>query len=230
MDEAQPRPEGMKAGPTVDERGVVRKYELRVGQAKRLAELLPEYAFFTPALLYLKGGFRDTPLADFSHQTGCVYYYKKFARPIFQGLESDTGDPDWNFVLWACSRSLWPALANFLVSLTLVDPERRNVVGVGEQAMAVADPLLADSNSLVTGVRSLIPVTGFGVNGNCGRWALQPPRQPLIEKPVLLTAGPDPEMILFARALRLGANPVNARSDMTSNIRSARASQTLLRP
>lgn len=200
----RPAEEGVVAGDTVlDENGFVPKYPLAVGAAESLAALTAEYAFFTPAVLYLYGGFTDAPLADFANSRAGDFriYYKLFDRPLFRGLEAPSnGDRAWNHALWAVGRGVWDAFSTFLLSLTLADAAGRFVYGVGARTLSVPDPIAG---------RPGVAVEAFGVNGSLFRAGLAP--APLaVDRPRLVKLAPDPAMVAFAAAWFGGGNPVAA--------------------
>lgn len=209
-----PHKEGLVARNTqADVNGFIPKTPLPVASAASLGQLLNEYAFFTPAMLYLYTNFRDDPLIDFEYSMGepVRFYYHKFQRVIFRGLEArSNGNPDWNYVLWAVERPFWPALSDFLVSVVLTDADEQSVYGVGEQTFAMLDPLAAERTIIYSNGLPVIPVTAFGVNGNHCRVALVQGRT-LLEPPLLRLFPGDPSMQVYANALYRGDNPVNAR-------------------
>lgn len=211
----KPQAEGLTPDGTVlDENGFIPKYELPCGQAKALVEMADEYVFFTPALLYLYARFHDAPLADFviMVRPSCKFYYKKFDRPVFKGLEARSNkDPAWNFALWAVKREHWPMLCDWLVSLTLTNVDTKTVCGIGEQRLKVIDPLAADKTSVWHDRMPRIEITAFGINGNKYRAALAEGRGPY-DPPVLSFDQPDKAMLAFATALYGGGNPVDART------------------
>lgn len=202
-------------GPPVDAEGRVYKHELRLGSTGGLTDLLEEYTFFTPAILYTRGGFRDGPLIDFMFDlnTEVKFYYKKFSKPIFRGLETlSSGDPGWNFALWAVKQEYFQALNDFLVSITLTYGEDKVVAGVGEQLITVPDPLMVDRAFMFNPTIPLLPVTVFGINGSRYRAAMETSDRPFAAPPTLRFYAPDPAMVTFATALYCGVNPIDARS------------------
>jgi hypothetical protein len=211
----EPKREGLTRHETVlDENGFITKYALQCGQAKSLVEMADEYAFFTPAILYLYARFHDAPLADFVYmeRPSCRFYFKKFDKPIFKGLEARSNkDPAWNFALWAVKREHWALLCNWLVSITLTNRDTKAVCGIGEQKVTVIDPLAADTTSVWHDRMPRIEVTSFGINGNKYRAALAQGKGPY-DAPVLTFDQPDKAMLAFANALYGGANPVDART------------------
>lgn len=205
MDEPlRPYREGTTAGgQPLDARGFVKKEPLRLGRANSLLELAEEYAFFTPAVLYLYGRFRDAPLADFLHMfPDAKLYYRKFDRPIFRGLEAPSNkNPDWNFVLWAVHTSYWRPLCDFLVSLTFTYEDESALAGVGEQQLSVIDPLAADLSVLYRNDLPQLTVTAFGLNGSRFRAAFEAGTGSIVSPPRLRFYGPDPRMVRFAQAI-----------------------------
>lgn len=208
----KPEKEGVRfLGPTLDARGCIKKYALATGRAKTLGEMTSDFTFFTPAPLYL-GGFIDAPLIDFMFEMGeeVRFYFRKFGRPIFSGLEArSNGNPDWNFVIWAIRRHVWQAFNNFVVSLTMKCADSRTVFGVGEQDLVVVDPLAVETHTLVGGVMPSLCVTGFGVNGSEYRSAFVSDGTSL---PRLRYLAPDSSMRIFADAFYRGDNPVDAKN------------------
>lgn len=192
-----PTPEGVIATDTVlSPAGFVRKLPLVLGNAKSLTELLPDYAFFTPAILYLYGGFRDAPLADFvAVHTGVEFYYHKFSRALFSGLDArSNGDKTWNYALWAVRREYWDAFSAWLINTTLTYAEDQMVARIGEQSLTVADPL---ANTLIYGANvARVPVSAFGLRGSHYVAALS-----FGDKPKLTIQAGDTEMATLAKAL-----------------------------
>lgn len=196
-----PVPEGVVSTEAVISRtSFVPKLPLVLGKAKALTELLTEYVFFTPAVLYLYGGFCDAPLADFvAAYPGTEFYYHKFSKALFTGLDArSNGDKSWNYVLWAIRREYWDAFSAWLISTTLTYEEDKMVARIGEQALTVADPL---ANTLVYGaVVTRVPVTAFGIRGSKYVAALL-----ANDKPRLVLQAGDAEMVILAQALYGGA-------------------------
>jgi hypothetical protein len=212
----KPMEEGAsRVGPVVDARGVLEKYELRVGAAESLAALAGEYAFFTPALLYLHGQFRDAALVDFLYQwqvPEARFYYRRFDKPVFRGLEArSNGDRAWNHVLWAVLREHWQPLVDCLCGLTMADSGRGLVYQYGLQELAVLDPLAADKAALYRADLPQLEVGAFGINAGHFRAAFDPGPGPLLCSPRLQFHPPDEAAVVFAAAFFKGQNPILAR-------------------
>jgi len=198
----------------LDANGFIQKRELKVGQVKNLQGFSSEFVFFTPAILYLYGGFRDSPFADLMYMTGTdiPLYYRKFAKPIFVGLEAPSnGNADWNYVLWAVHVEHWKAVSDWLVSITLSYSDHGEVAGVGEQLLTIVDPLAEERVLLYHDRLPRMSVYAFGLNGSKFRAYFKQPTE-AYAKPVRVFDTPSAGMQVFAKALYGGGNPVDART------------------
>lgn len=214
-DPTKPKEEGTRyLGPPVDMMGVVEKHPLQVGNAESLSVMQEEYAFFTPAVLYLHARFTDGPLIDamWEMRETIKIYHKKFDRPIFRGLETRDGNKDWNHVLWAVERPYWQFLHNFIASLTLSNADTKTIIRVGGQDIQVYDPLAADRAKIVTVDLPTLVITAYGINGNKHMAGLVPGLTPLAP-PVLRFFPPQEDIRVFAEAYYAGKNPLNERSN-----------------
>lgn len=205
MDRQQPLPEGHNLLTTADARAVLPKKELRLGAAPSLASLTGEYAFFTPALLYLNGIVNDMPLVDFQIDYGQLvpFYYARLPQPFFRGLEHRDGDKDWNHALWAVDRVHWEAFKKFYGAIVIYNEEKHWIYEVGVQELEVADRL-----SRTGGV---VKVTAFGINGNHVRVGFETYPDPWLSPPRARRYAPNPDIGVYADALKAGVNPHTAR-------------------
>jgi len=206
----RPVAEGVSTGTQFDANGFINKHELRLGNAESLLALSAEYTFFTPAILYLYGRFRDAPLFDFVHmvQPAAKFYYKKFSKPIFKGLEARSdGNADWNFVLWAIQKEYWSDFSAWMVSLTLTYQDSQDVAGIGEQHLEIIDPLAHDKMFILQNTLPCLPISAFGINSNVSQIGLFPGKRLTQDLPYLVMRKPTETMKVFAAALYGGANP-----------------------
>ncbi len=173
---------------------------LPVHLASSLAELAGEYAFFTPAVLYLHGQMTDEPLGDFRHTFGYPvdFFHFRFPHPLFRGLTAPCGDPDWNHVLWAVERHAWPAFRDFYLSIVLLDPVARTASQVAYTELEVGDSLALVNGKV--GRRPTVPVTAFGIDGSAAQLAFKPSADPVLFPPRLLKLPPTPKMVQLAQA------------------------------
>jgi hypothetical protein len=199
----------------VDARGIVRKLPLQVGQAESLLAMTAEYTFFTPAVLYLYGCFADAILIDLMRELGreVPLYHRRFAHPIFRGLELPDGDADWNHVLWACRPADYEPLSTFLISLTLALSRNRVILCYGEQKLSVVDPLALERKGVYHDGLPWLDIYAFGINGSAGRVAFRQTGRSPAELPRLVRLEADGEIRASARALFAGDNPCIARRD-----------------
>jgi hypothetical protein len=211
MSVLRPHREGVSDGghSLLDADGRVVKHELPLGAAKTLSQLVPHYAFFTPAALYLRGGFVDAPLADLLHLVpGLKLFYRKFSHRLFDGLDAANGDKAWNFALWAVERPHYRAVEDFLVSVTLTYSQDKEVAGIGVQPLAVADALALD-HRVPAAMAERVPVTAFGLHGSRVQYAFDPLSLP----PRLKAFPPAKAMRAFAATLYDGGNPLSRPGD-----------------
>ncbi len=181
------------------------KKELRLGRAESLAALTSEYAFFTPAVLYLNGIVNDDPLLDFQMEYGRVvpFYYCKLAQPFFRGLEATDGDRDWNHALWALDLCHWPAFKKFYSAIVIFNEQKHWIYEVGVQELEVADRLSTKGG--------VVKVTAFGINGNHVKVGFEVYADPWQQPPWARRFAPNRDVAVYADALKAGVNPHTAR-------------------
>lgn len=210
----QPTEEGTRyLGPPVDARGVIVKKRLPIGKARSLVELSSEFAFFTPAALYLHGRFFDGPLFDWMYELGRdvdIYCYR-FQHPLFRGLENEVKDPGWNFGILAVPIEDWQAFAERIIGMVIADVNIRRYVAYGEQKLLIVDPLAVDFAGMWRPDLPIIEITGFGVEASDYRAAYITGDCPGIEPPTLRFFPPNPEIRAAAASYFRGGNPVMAR-------------------
>lgn len=178
-----------------------------------LSEYQKEFVFFTPALLYLYGGFTNNILQDFvaQYEQGSSFTVAFFAyqakQPIFQGLEIKA-DMSWNYYLFGVRRIHWLAFESFMLSLALVNKDL--LIRVGLQEIEIADPMLLGRYSVVPTNPPLVTVIGFGVNSTEGAVAFEPGDHPLLDPPKIAFHEPQNDHLVFVKAMRQGENPHDA--------------------
>lgn len=195
--------------PETDYGGRLQKSELPLGRAVSLTELAQDYAFFTPAILYLHGLMTDDPLVDFlySYQQNVEFYFHKFNRRIFAGLEAKDGDGDWNYAIWAVRREHWEAFKSFYLTVAVAVPESNYVNKIGRQVLHVLDPLAVDKTSIITGRFPIVEIDAFGIDGSLYRLAFEEGINPLTNIPRLRKYPPTQTMVAYAKAFYKGENP-----------------------
>lgn len=211
MDRRKPFSEGLQLlMTTVGTQKQLPKRELRLGAAESLGVLQHDYAFFTPAILYLNKIVNDDPLMDFQLEYGRVvpFYWIKLPQPFFRGLEASDGDSDWNHALWAIDRIHWSAFRKFYSSVVVFNEPRHLFYEVGVQDLDVPDHLAVRHQD---DCRSILPITAFGINGNHVRVGFETFPDPWLHLPRARRFPPAAVAVVFANALKAGVNPHMAR-------------------
>lgn len=214
MNFRQPIKHGFSKGSLVDARGVLAKPPLNLRGVRSLASMRQDFAFFTPAVLYLSGVFSDAPLIDFVQESrnDVNFHHYRFETKIFEGLRASDGDLAWNYVLWAIRRPFWQSFQDFMCSLTFSRPQQRMVFGVGLQDFQVLDPLTLDLKRIISNEVPQVAVSAFGLNSNRFRLAFEVPEE-ATSLPIVRRYAPAGDMVAFAEALHEGRNPNDARVD-----------------
>lgn len=181
---------------------VMPKTQIRFLGNSGISDYSADYAFFTPAILYLRGGFTDGPFADFVAEAKreIPFYYTKFSSPIFRGLESPDGNPAWNHGLFAVRRDDWDELSSWMLTLMLMNPNDKQCNAVAEQRLTVPDR------------GRPAQVMAFALRGSAATWAFVQDG----ETPRLARLRPSVGTAAFANALLLGENPVDAAKRVTT--------------
>ena len=180
-----------------------------------LAEYQQEFRFFTPALLYLYGGFSNNIFQDFvnqyQHTTNLriAFFVYQAKHPIFQGLEAGT-DPVWNYHLFGLRRVHWTAFESFMLSVALAKMEEGVLIRIGYQEVEIADPIVLDRQRIVPTNLPLVTVVSYGVNSTKGAVALRSGTHPLMDPPRIAFHEAQQDHMAFARALWRGQNPHDA--------------------
>jgi len=207
-----PHPENAVRATIADPFGRVAKYRFTTGNAESLASMESDYAFFTPAALYLHGRFTDMYLADFIQDfaSDCKFLWHKFRYPLFRGLEDADKAPDWNFVLFAVERGYWEAFCAFINTITVSDSNRKQLWRYGTQDLIVTDPVALEQSMLLSATTPPLKVTAFGVDAGHFRAAFDPGLNVLTDPPRLRFYPPADDIEVFAEAHFAGKNPLHA--------------------
>lgn len=179
----------------------VRKHQLKLSAAANLTDLSEEYAFYTPALLYLKVPLHGRDLFQaFLQEYGkdVLPLSVRLNRPIFQGL--DVGPhPDWNYLLFAMEREHWKAFFPWMRSLTFRDQGARRIFRTGDKPIRIADPIFFERAVVLPREIPCIEVAVFCVDGSDACYYLEEGQHPLLDLPRLRREEP------FEDTRKLGA-------------------------
>lgn len=188
---------------------VVPKYRMTFGSADRLG-VFEQYRFFSPALPYLHGRFNDDYLLDFmrGYPAEVRLMWHKFSKPLFRGMQAPDGDREWNFGLWAVEADVYPALESFLLSVSLIDSDRKVTYRLGAQDVLIADPLRVDKRGGVIAANiPLLSVVVFGVDASYRRISVYwDDKQPTASLPEVRFNAPSERAVAFAKATFTGDN------------------------
>lgn len=143
-------PAGVQTLGIAEPAGSAELFKLKLGSARRLSDLESEWAFYTPALLYLTfvdapdlwAEFIKTRLGPEPKMTST-----RFDKQIFEGL-SVYGDDEWNYVLFAVEREHVLAWSQFIGGSAIMSPDK-GVWKLGWQTIAVPDPLASQPRPMV---------------------------------------------------------------------------------
>ena len=172
---------------------------------KGLHLLLDQFTFFTPAIAYLWGGWRDSILYDFlvTYNQEVHFYHYRFKKPLFRGLHTLSGDTAWNSVLWAIHKKHWDPFVDHVLAAVITDTPKRVLYKFAEQVLEICDPLFLDRQIVVPTQIPLISIRAFGVKANLwvAAFDLEEERHPFMDLPRLKFYGPDEQCKLYARAI-----------------------------
>lgn len=162
---------GLQAGTSEFPEERTRVHQARFSQATRLGDLTDQYAFFTPALLYLYVDLRDRdPLLLFREETGLAadQFSIQFNKPIFSGMEYGP-DASWNSVLFAMEHESFKQYKHWLGQFTFVNRDRGLIHRVNTQDVELIDPLFLESAVVLPSQGfPRIPATVFILDSNRG--------------------------------------------------------------
>lgn len=187
----------------LDDRIVDRNFEKSrlIFKGGRLVDYAKEWKFYSPALLYLYGRFKDEMLAshDDTLDGSLVVGHRMFDKPIFSGMTAFDGDMAWNNVLWATPHDQWPALENHILAVLAYDSQSDAAYSYGAQDIRIVDPLQAD-DGLLSSTICWLDITVLGVASNLGCVAVSTGENPLV-LPSVVTHPPAESMVDYvARA------------------------------
>ncbi len=169
---------------------VVPKYQLKFKGSGTVKDH-SEYAWFTPALLYLWGSFTDVQLYDVVTRRDIQIFWYKFQKPIFKNIPGA-----WSQALWACKADKWDDFCSDVLEVVALDARRKTYMEYALQRISVMDPLQADS-SLVTdpSAVSLVDIGVFAVRSNKFELAIMPDNSSPFSLPACQTLKPTKSIV-----------------------------------
>lgn len=167
---------GVSREPLVLEGRRVDPRRAAISSAASLCDLLDEYRFYTPAVLFLHARLGDLdPIADCEAALGreLPVVSFQFDRPIFRGLEAGT-DTAWNHVLFAMPPDACEAWLQWASSLILFDRWRRSLAQACYNTFKIEDPLWKQKNPAADGPAPMVKVAALAVDATYGLFWLEP--------------------------------------------------------
>jgi len=167
---------------------VISKYEFPLGNYQSLQEIRQDgWEIFTPALLYLYGGFNDEMLLDFMDLYGkeIKFYHYKFSRKLFSGFEV-YDDLSWDYVLWFVNKDQWIYFEIYSKAIVIKDPARQAIRAFDPHLVVVYDPLILDRD-----VEERI--YSFSMRSNQGGYTLVDANKSLDKTAFVVKQAPVPE-------------------------------------
>lgn len=174
-----------------------------------VSALAGAYEFFTPAVLHLQGRLVEAAWIDMLHQApGMALYFAKFDQPLFSGLETADGSPDWNHVLFAVRGEYFSHVVRFLANCVIRDAVTGEVRCYFPQEVAVLDPFAMTRSRIVTSMTPKVSVASFGVTTSKWRYGISPASDLNTMKPRGARAPSRGTAAAYAAAFAAGKNPV----------------------
>lgn len=148
----------------------VPEWQLQISGADTLQRLSHEYAFHTPALLYLYLALngRDPVRQYFVEHPEVRHFQLQFDKPIFAGLCSDQGQTAWNHWLFGIERRYWESFASYMGSLAITDRQRKLFARIRPREVRIADALYLDKKAVIPEAFPVVPVTAWCLDTNRG--------------------------------------------------------------
>lgn len=142
------------------------------GRSTTLGEMLNDYVFFTPAILYVHCFFDDSILGDFQQlQSGDIRLWKlEFSDDILGDLGEEGFDKPWRRRLWVTRREDWIRVRDFFLTCTLTHFRWKAPRRVGFDTFVVKDPL----GQLRQKPEALLPIGVFVAAGTQKEITLDP--------------------------------------------------------
>lgn len=181
---------------------------LPLGSARQMSEL-PQFAFFTPALLHLYGKIPEHAWVQLIHENpGLHLYYHRFDQPPFAGLlHAGTGEASWNHAICAVEAVFFAALLRALAN-TVVREIEGPVIRYFPQELRLLDPVAVQSSRLILEATPIVSVTGFAVDSTAGRVVFLNPESPRLGRPTAWRLPPSADTRAYAAALTEHNNPL----------------------
>lgn len=194
---------------------MVRTYQAKLSTAPALKDLVADYAFYSPAMIYLGNPLTFDPLHHFRMEYGqdVTPFSIRFNKPVFRNMcRSTEADQEWNHVLYGIGREHWDHLSKFLGSMAFTDRRTGRLTRIRTQEIEIADPLYFQKAVILPDDCPTVPITVFCLDTNVGCWYMKTGDHPLLDLPYVAY---EPQAFAdtkaFAKAImRNNPNPYSA--------------------
>ena len=146
---------------------------LQISKATRLRDLVDEYVFYTPGLLFSKIPNAPDLTASFIEETGVdtIPFSLAIDKQLFGGLELlSNGDPSWNHVLYAMEREHWDAYVAWIGTVAINHREQGLLWRVRTQELRIFDPFGTITLATRPTAEDAVPVTAFVLESSQGSY------------------------------------------------------------
>jgi len=162
----------------------VQVYQAKLSAAATMADLTPDYVFYTPALIYICNPLTFDPMADFLTENNydIVPFSLAFNQPLFKGMETER-DSMWNHVIYGVDKEQWPKLEKFLGSIAFSERDTGKLTRVRTQKVTIADPIFLNKDTVLQGNIPTVEITAFCMDTNMGSVYLKPGKHLVLDQP-----------------------------------------------
>ncbi len=170
-DKPELRPIGVAGGEPLPEQGVPLR-PLVPSDATTLQDLLADYVFYTPALLYLALPLVRDPFTDWRETVEETVVPLEFSADIalFSGLmrADQFGIQQWNNRVLAMPKRHWPAFHSFMLTVAFRGHGERKLARVRSREVQVLDVLWFRKQIIHQATWQTVPVTAFCLDTDKG--------------------------------------------------------------
>lgn len=137
--------------------------QAKVHGAATLHELAADYVFYTPGITDSLCPFPEHP--HVAYQRTVPDFQPRawsFDKPVFQGFRNQ-----YDHVLFFMDKPLWPAFAELVKAITLMDKEKRLLMKPRLRELTVADPLELQKRGFSSGLSVKVQAICLETNQGC---------------------------------------------------------------
>jgi hypothetical protein len=188
--------------------------------ATRLSDLEHEFVLFTPAMFFTVCELDKDPVQEFYNEVEGepVLSVMSFDEAPFEGLVMKHGNPGWNHKILAIEKPYWERCLRFLGTVGILDRKRKTFARAMAHHVRVAD-VMALKNYPSLGEVPLVSVVAFGLDGNLGKYVLEGPKNPPLDKARVVKLKAEKSTVQYAWSLFHNKVPGEAGFDPEKDLR-----------